>query len=476
MKKVIIIGAGITGSFIAHKLCHYALDITVIEAEADVANGTTMANSAIVHTGYDPEDGTLKALLNVRGAQMYPEICKDLGCDYVPCGAYVVARSNEEGELAKLYERAEKRHIKVAYLTSEEARKEEPNLHESIVKVMSVPETAIIYPWEVSIALMEEAVLNGVTLKLGQRVEAIVKKDRTFIVETNKESYDGDYVINAAGCKAEEIASLIEEAPFHIQPKKGEYFVLSKQARGFVNHIIYPTPTHEGKGVLCVPTTHGNILLGPTSEECNQNDISTSQQGLDLIKERLANMMNNIPYQEIIRSYTGIRACGNDNDFYINASVHHEHMIHIACIDSPGLASSPAIAEYVYEQFFQQEHFEKKSVFKKRKHPIIKSCLSMDEKQRMIQKNSAYGQIVCRCEQISRGEIIDAIHRPFGAKTMKAIKKRVRPGMGQCQGGFCEPHVAKILAEELHISLSEVLYDSEDSKLGEISKGGPYEN
>lgn len=471
MKKVIIIGAGITGSFIAHKLSHYQVEVCVIDREGDIANETTMANSAIVHTGYDPEDGTLKAKLNVRGAKLYPDICEGLGCSYLRCGAFIVAKEQEQDTLNELYQRALKRNIKVKLLSKEEVNKEEPNLHENIVQAMSVPDTAIIYPWEVAIALMEEAVLNGVSLKLSQEVKSIKEENHKFIVETNKETFIGDYVINAAGCKAEMIASFIGETPFHIQPKKGEYFVLSKQAKGFVNHIIYPTPSKEGKGVLCVPTTHGNTLLGPTSEVCDQDDIATSQQGLDLIKTRLSTMVENVPYQEIIRSYSGIRACGNNNDFYIQPSTKYRNFIHVACIDSPGLASSPAIAEYVYEEFLQEAGFVEKEEYKKRVKPICMNQMSLEEKQELIAKDSSFGQIICRCEKISKGEILDAIHQPCGARTLKAIKKRVRPGMGQCQGGFCEPLISKILAEELAIPLSKVRYDSEDSQLGEISKG-----
>lgn len=476
MKKILIIGAGLTGCFIAHKLSHYDVEIMVIDRQNDIANETSMANSAIVHTGYDPEEGTLKAELNVKGARLYPMICSSLSCDYHPCGAFVVAKQEEKDRLEDLYQKAMRRGIKAEYLSIEEARQEEPALHEDIKHVLSIPDTAIIYPWQVAIALMEEAVLNGCQLHLHENVIGIEKKDR-FIVKTDKGSYEVDDIINAAGCGAQRIAAMIEaNVLYEITPKKGQYYVLSKQATNFVHHIIYPTPSKVGKGVLCVPTTHGNILLGPTSEYSDEFDVSTTQDGLSLIKEKLSGMLKNIPYEEVIRSYSGLRATGNHNDFYIAQSKEFERFIHVACIDSPGLASSPAIAEYVFDRFFNDEHLEKKTSFLQRVKPIVIKNLTFDEKQRLIQEQPGYGKIVCRCEQVSRQEIIDAIHRPCGARSIKGVKKRVRPGMGLCQGGFCEPLVASILAEELHLPLSEILYDAPQSKLGTVSKGEHHDN
>lgn len=471
MKRIMIIGAGITGSFIAHKLSEYDVEVMVIDKENDIANETSMANSAIVHTGYDPKDGTLKALLNVKGAKMYPNICESFGCDYIHCGAFIVAKEAQETTLNELYERAVKREIKAEFLSGEDARLIEPHLQEKITKVMSVPDTAVIYPWQVAIALMEEAVLNGTVLKLSEEVIAIQKED-TFIVRTTKDTYRVDYIINAAGVGAQKIASLFEDTvPFEIQPKKGQYFVLSKRANNFVHHIIYPTPTKAGKGVLCVPTTHGNTLLGPTSEVCEDSDTTTTQEGFNSIKEKLNDLLKDVPYQEIIRSYSGVRACGTHHDFYISPSSKDRKFIHVACIDSPGLASSPAIADYVFENCLKDIAFTKKQSYQKRPKPIVMEKLSWKQKQQKIKENPAYGQMVCRCEKISKQEIIDAIHRPCGATTIKGIKKRVRPGMGQCQGGFCEPYVAQILAEELQKPLADIPYDSVSSTLGEVNKG-----
>lgn len=473
MEDVVIIGAGITGCFLAHDLAKYQLKITVIEKENDVANVTTMANSAIIHTGYDPKDGTLKAKLNVKGARMYPVICKELQVEYQRCGAYVVARNMEEIKtLEELKRRADQRGIDAFFLSREDVRKEEQQISDAVIRALSIPETAIINPWQCATALIEEAMLNDTKLLLGEEVCSIEEQGDIFVVHTQKQTITTRLIINAAGCKAQKIAAMIEEPPFHITCKKGEYFVLSKQARDFVHHIIYPVPTERGKGVLAVPTTHGNILLGPNSEPCEQEDFASTRQGMDTVLEQLQYIVKDVPRQEIIRSYCGLRASGNEGDFYICPSKKNVRMIYVACIDSPGLASAPAISDYVIERYVKEQiSLKKKAVYRKRIPPLVMSQLSEEERKQVIQRQPLYGKIVCKCEQISYQEIVDAIHSPCGARTIKGIKKRVRPGMGKCQGGFCEIAVAKILSQELHIPFADVLYDAQDSKLGEEAKG-----
>ncbi len=472
MEDIVIIGAGIVGCFLAHDLSKYDLKITVIEKEADIANATTMANSAIIHTGYDPKEGTLKAKLNVRGARMYPSICKELQIDYQPCGAYIVARDEKECRvLQELRERAKQRGIEATILSQEEIRKTEANIADQVIQALSVPQTAIIYPWQCAIALMEEAVLNGTTVKLDQKVESIEESNGSFIIHTDTEQICSRIVINAAGCGAEEIADMIEEAPFHITCKKGEYFVLSKLAKTLVNHIIYPVPTQKGKGVLAVPTTHGNVLLGPNNDVCEPSDLAVTAKGMESVRQQIKQTLKNIPYHEVIRSYCGLRPSGNDGDFYIRSSQKNPHFIHVGCIDSPGLASAPAISEYVIDQLIRPLcPLKDKQAYQKRTAPIVMADLDEEEKAKLIQEQPLYGKIVCKCEAISYQEIVDAVHGPCGAKTIKAIKKRVRPGMGKCQGGFCEVEVAKILAKELNIPLASVRYDGKGSELGMEAK------
>ncbi len=472
MYDVMIIGAGIIGSFIARDLSRYNLKICLLDKENDVANATTMANSAIVHTGYDPEEGTLKGKLNVVGARMYREICEELGADYLECGALVVACSEEEAEaLKELKRKADLRGIKAEILAREELLKMEPNLSEHVIAGMDVPETAVVYPWEVANFLVEDAMNNGVELRLGEDVTEIERQTDCFEVVTNKGKYSAKLVINSAGCNSQKIANMIGDNPFEITPRKGQYYVLSKLAKDFVNKIIYPMPTKLGKGVLAIPTTHGNTLLGPNSELCELDDLATSKEGLNFMNENLTKIVRNVPYGEIIRSYAGIRACGNHNDFYIDFSDKYRNFIHLGAIDSPGIASAPAISRYVIDELVSEViRLESKvEVVPFEKHVVMRK-LSNEERNQYIKRNPQYGDVVCKCEKISYQEIVDAIHCNNGARTIKGVKKRVRPGMGRCQGGFCEVEVAKILSKELGIPLTEVQYDQDDSKLGELMK------
>lgn len=474
MFDVCIIGAGIVGSFLAYDLSHYEGKIAVIEKESDVGNGITMANSAIIHAGYDPEEGTLKAKLNVLGAKRYPSICQKLHVQYKKIGAYVVASDDHQwNQLKTLHQRAKARGIPSEFIDQAKLRKVEEHISEEAIGALSIPDTAIIYPWEVAIALMECAILNDTKLYLNETVSAITPIKGGYEITTNQQTLQAKRIINASGLGAETIASYVEETrPFHIQIKRGEYYVLSKRASTFVHHILYPLPNEKGKGVLCVPTTHGNILLGPTAEIIKQEDNGTTAAGLAYIREQIQHLVKAVPYQEIIRSYSGLRPCGNDNDFYIEESKQHPGIIHLGCIDSPGLASAPAISQYVIDTLIKtQTTLYAKQSYRMREEPIVCATLTMEQRNALIQKQPAYGHIICRCEQISEQEIVDCIHRPCGATSIKGVKKRVRPGMGRCQGGFCEVEVAKILARELHLPLAAVLYDNQATRLGEEAKG-----
>ena len=472
MLDILIVGAGITGSFLAHDLSKYNLKIMLVDKENDLANGTTMANSAIIHTGYDPEDNTLKAQLNVKGARMYESICKHFDISYKKCGSLLVACSDEEIEtLNVLKDRAIRRDVKQRYLTRDELISMEPNLSDNVLCGLEFPDTAIIYPWECAIALVEEAMLNGLELRLNEEVSNIKYGKDHFVVNTSKGSYETKMVINAAGCGAEKIAKMFEESPYHINVRRGEYYVLSKMARNYAKHIIFPTPSSLGKGVLVVPTVHNNILLGPNSEHIEDEDLSVTSNGIHYVSSQLAKTVKNVPYNEIIRSYAGLRASGNHGDFYIKSSVNNPNFIHVACIDSPGLASSPAISEYVIDNLIKNQFdLEVKETYVSRKAPLVMAKLSNEEKALAIKENPLYAKTICKCENISYGEIVDAIHSICPARTIKAIKKRVRPGMGRCQGGFCEVEVAKILAKELNMKLEDVLYDNDNSKLGMEAK------
>lgn len=470
---IIIIGAGIVGSFIAHRLSKKECKVLVLEKNADVADGATMANSAIIHSGHDPKTGTLKAKLNVRGNRMYPSICKELGVSFLPVSAFVVATDEVEKEtLQTLYAQALEREIPANMFSGDRARELEPNLSDSVIEALELPTTGIIYPWEVAIALMEEALLNGIHLHLEERVMGIEKNADGFAVKTDKGSYRSKYVINAAGIYSDEIYKMLlksmgkeTEDSFVITPRRGEYYVLDKMKQPHVSRVIYPVPGPMGKGVLVVPTTHGNVLLGPNAEEVEDKDgNNTTSDALAYVKKNVSKTVKNIPFDKVIRTFAGLRPTPSTKDFVIEEVKEASGFVNVAGIESPGLASAPAIAEYVCEEVMRDcFDYPVKAEYKKRT-PVVKlSELSEEEKNKKVSENSDYGQIVCRCEQVSKGEILDAIRRPVGAKTVKGVKKRVRPGMGRCQGGFCEPAVVDILAKELGVSPLEVRLAGEKS-------------
>ena len=466
MYDIIIIGAGITGTMLAWKLSEYELNIAVLEKENDVANGATMANSAIIHTGYDPQDGTLKAELNVKGASQYKTICERLHCAYREVGAYVAAcGEEEEAKLSDLEQRAKSRKIPYHIMSGVEARREEPNLADGVTRVLDFYTTAVIYPWEVADACMEAAVENGAELFLSTSCERIEKNGEVFAVHSGQQIFETKFIVNAAGVHAEEIHRMAAKPSWHSTPKRGEYYVLDHDVK-LVNHIIFPVPSEKyGKGVLAVPTVYGNTLIGPDSEEISDGENNeNSSAGLSYVRTNIAKTVKNAPLTRSIRTFAGVRPATDRQDFIIEEAEEVKHFIDAASIESPGLASAPAIADRVMEILAGGGLVMKKSEYvKERKAPLVLANMSEEERNALIRKNPAYGKIICRCEQISEGEIVDCIRRNVGAHTIKGVKKRVRPGMGRCQGGFCEPQVAEILARELGIPLEEVVLDTPKS-------------
>ena len=469
MYDIVIIGAGITGTMLARDLSRYCLKTVVLDRENDAANGTTMANSAIVHTGYDPEDGTLKARLNPRGAVLYPDICRDLHCHMKRTGAFVVARGEQEEEhLHLLARRAEKRSIPFEWLNGKQAREAEPNLSAEVTRALNFYTTAVIYPWEVARACIENAVINGTELCLNAEVKAIERVNDHYVVKTDDRDFETKLVINCAGIAAGKIHDMVsKQRSFTITPKRGEYYVLDNDVHP-VNHIIFPVPGPSGKGVLAVPTVYGNTLIGPNSTPLEKDaDVSTSEEGLAIVRNNIAKTVRNIPFDKVIRTFAGLRASSDRHDFIIEEISDAPGVIDVAGIESPGLASAPAISEYVIQNLIMKRKkliVNDASVMTIPK-PVIMSELSEEEKNEMIRENPLYARIICRCENISEQEIIDCIHRPVGASSIKGVRKRVRPGMGRCQGGFCEPRVLEILARELGISPVEVVLDGPDSRI-----------
>ena len=465
MYDITIIGAGITGSLIAHGLSKYDLNVLVLEKESDVAEGATGANSAMIHSGHDPKPGTLKCYYNLRGNRMYPDLCRELQVAYKPIGAFVAAVGAEEEEILEgLIAQCKEREVPYEVLNGEEARKEEPNLADGVTKVLSLPTTGIVTPFEVCIAAMEEAMENGCELKLDYEVKKLEKKDDRFLINGEIESR---ILINCAGTHCDDITGMLRESPYHVQARKGEYYVLDHLNGEFVKHVIYPIPTAKGKGILAVPTVHENVMLGPDAQPCEDKDDHSTGEGLDLIRKEITKTMKNVPYHKMIHTFAGLRPHIDLNDFYIQEDDQVEGFVHVAGIESPGLTAAPAIAEDVVEKIVLPKFAgtQLKKEYRRRRPFIDMNRMSEEEADELIRRDPDFGKMVCRCEKISEGQIKDVINRKCGARTIRGVKMRCRPGMGRCQGGFCEPEVLRILSEQLHRPAEEIRLDKEGSNV-----------
>jgi glycerol-3-phosphate dehydrogenase len=470
MYDIIIIGAGINGGLLAQGLSKFDLKIAVLEKDNDVGNEATAANSAIVHSGHDPISGTLKAKFNVRGNELYEDLCKELKVDFIRNGALVVATDDSElPKMEELYQQAIDRKVPVNKLTREEAIALEPNLSDAVIAALELPSTGIISPWEVTIAAMEDAVNNGTELFLDNKVISIEKKDGYFEITTNKSVYQSKIVINSAGLYSDDIYRMVShQSPYNVQARRGEYYVLDRAEKPVVSRTIYPLPSDKGKGVLVVPTIHNNILLGPNSDViADKEGKDNTAEALAYVKREVSKTVKNIPMHTVIRTYSGLRPTPDNHDFIIEEAKDVPNFVNLIGIESPGIASAPAITEYVIEEILSKlTTLTKKTEPRVERRPwIILNRMSVDEKQKWFEKDSSFGQMICRCELVSEGEIVDVIHRNVGATTVKAVKRRVRAGAGRCQGGFCEPRVINILARELGISPMEVLLDSDSSQI-----------
>ncbi|XFA98162.1 NAD(P)/FAD-dependent oxidoreductase [Candidatus Izemoplasma sp. B36] len=472
MYDYVVIGAGIVGSFIARELSKYDLKALVVEKENDVANVQTLANSAILHSGHNPKPNTLKSRLCLLGNKMYNDVEKELNIQILRSGAFVVAHGeSEEKQLAELVETTKQNNVtEYELLSYEEAVKTEPNLAKSVTQVLSLPTTGVIYPWEVAFACMENAIVNGVEFRKNAEVTNLIKDSGTFKITINdKDIVESKYVINATGVNTDDIAEMLEKhVDFKITPRKGEYFVLDKRVKGFVNHVLYPLPTNKGKGVLLTPQVHGNILVGPDSKFVDDKyRTDNTNSGLGYVKENASLLADNIPFNQIIRSFAGIRATSTKEDFIIEESKEIKGLYHTAGIDSPGLTAAPAIAEYLVNEIMMvQDKYDTSKDFDPIRKKLPEFHSLPEEKQReLIKQDSRYANIICKCEKITEKEIVDAINGPLGSNSIKGIKKRTRAGAGLCQGGYCEEKVYKLIARETNSSPLDIVYDSQKSNL-----------
>lgn len=469
MYDVLIVGAGITGTLIARELSRYQIKVCVLDKENDVGNKTTNANSAIIHSGYDPVPGTLKAKFNALANPMYDQLCKELDVPFERIGSLTVAIYDEQLPILKqLADRSKENGVEVKLLSAEEVKAMEPNISPNVKGALLAPTAGIIDPFNFCVHAMENAVDNGVTCLLNQEVISIVKKEDKYIVKTTKDEFEAKIVINAAGNFADKIASMVEPIDWKITPRKGEYFVLDHFAYGFVNHVIFPLPSEKGKGILVTPTTSGNYLVGPSSEEVpDKEDWATDGLTLANVRKQATDMVPGIPFNQVIRVFSGLRPTCTRHDFIIEFSKNDKNFINVAGIESPGLVSSPAIAKYVVEELVKPIIDLKENT---KFNPCVKKYrrmfyLSDEEKDLAIKDNPEYGQMVCNCEHISLGEINDVLSRSVPPHSVKGLKRRTRAGYGKCQGGFCQPKVVLLLAKHYGVSPLDIPLDNEGSNI-----------
>lgn len=469
---IIIIGGGVIGASIAYSLCRYELSIILLEKHNDIALGATRANSGIVHAGYDPPPGSLMARLNVEGAAMMESVCKDLDVLYFKCGSLLVASGAQEDEVVRgLYERGIQNGVEgLKVLSGDEARSREPALTAGVTSALYAPSAGIVNPWELCIGLSEVFVICGGQVRLNSEVKSIVHTGEGFLVQTSSGNYKAKIIINAAGLYSDIVHKMVSEVDFSIIPSRGEYFLLDKNQGSAINGVIFGCPTPETKGVLIARTIHGNLIVGPSSESISdRDDTATTEAKLSEIRTRASQLMPSINFRDNIRNYSGIRANPSTKEFIIRQVPSVPGFFEAAGIKSPGLAASIAIGRYMTGLLKASglALLEKQSV---QEHPdslrrtIVRfSRMSPESKKALVARDSRYGRIVCRCETVTEGEVLDAIHSPIPARTIDAVKRRTAAGLGRCQGGFCGPRIASLLASELAIPPTEILQDKPGS-------------
>lgn len=465
MRDIIVIGAGVVGCSIARELSKYNLDVLVVEKNSDVSEGVSKGNSGIVHAGYNEKIGTLKAKLNIEGNKMFDDLSRDLQFPFKRNGAFILAFSDKDMKtLESLKEKGEKLGVEgLEILTREEALNIEPNLNKEIVGVLNVKTSGIVSPYEMTIALAENAAENGVEFKLNSKVTNIEKISEGYKVTLNsKEVVNGKLIINASGLEGAFLNNLVSMSKREINPVKGEYCLFDKVAGAMINKTLFQVPSKLSKGVLVTPTAEGNLLVGPNAVE--GKTLETSREGIDEILDKSKKSVEELPLARILNTFSGIRPKTNHGDFIIEEVEDAKNFINVIGIDSPGLTAAPAIGVYVVNMIKDKLDLIEKKNFKKTREKIARFAeLSLKEKNRLIKEKPAYGHMVCKCEFVTEGEIVEAIHRPIPALTVDAIKRRTRASMGGCQGIGCTLPISKILSRELGIDISDINKNSEGS-------------
>lgn len=470
MYQVIVIGGGVIGGALLRELTKYCLSVCLLEKSADVCMGQSRANSGIVHAGFDAKPGTLKAKFNVSGNRIMETLCKELGVKYENNGSLVVAFDEAQKKtLEELKARGEANGVEGLYIVDgERLRAMEKNISDFAVAALVAPTGGIVCPYELTIACIGNAMDNGAALYTNFEVVGAEKTQSGYKVYSAKgECVEGEIVVNCAGAGGGEVAKAFQDESIEIKGRKGEYILLDQECGDFASHTLFFTPTEKGKGILVSPTVDRNIILGPTAQACDKDDNTTTQQGLAEVVQKANEMCKDVPLFHAITSFCGVRTYTDKHDFIIEESKTAENLIHVVGIESPGLTSAPAIAQYVVEELVGKKIAltKRKDFNGRRTADHFFHRLTDEEKNELIRKDPAYGNVVCRCEQITEGEIVRAVHANPPATTVDAVKRRTRAGMGRCQGGFCMPSVAEILSRELGVPLEKVNKGDEGSYL-----------
>lgn len=466
---VAVVGAGVIGSLTARELSRYNIKVALVEKCNDMAMGTSKANSAIVHAGFDAKPGTLKAKLNVEGTALMPSLCETLHVPFKPVGSLVVAFSDEEMDTVKeLLDRGNANNVPgLEIYDKAKLKEEEPTISDEAKGALWAPSAGIVCPYELTIAAAENAAINGTEFIRNFEVKSIDFDGEVFTISNGTDTIKAKYIINAAGVYCDEIAALIGDNSIHTTPRKGEYMLCDKSIGSLAKHTIFQCPSKMGKGILVTPTVDGNLLLGPSALDIeDKEDVTTTADTLAEILEIAKKSVPVLTTREVITSFAGLRAHCDKDDFIIEKSEKNAQFINVAGIESPGLSSAPAIALYVKDIVMAEIKAEEKADFNPtREEPVRFRHMSNEERKALIEKNPAYGRIICRCETITEGEIIDAIKAPAGARDVDGVKRRTRAGMGRCQGGFCGSKVVELLAQELGVEINEITKFGGNSKI-----------
>ena len=464
---VAVVGAGVVGGMIARELSAYKLNLCILDKAHDVATGASSANSAIVHAGFDAKEGSLKALLNVRGSELMAQTCRELGVKYKNNGSLVIGFTDEDREtVEQLYRRGVANGVKgLRVLNAEELHALEPNVSKNAICALHAPTGSIVCPYELTIASVGNAMDNGASLLLDFEVVGIEDgKDAFTVKAADGRAVTAKYIINAAGLYADAIAAMVGDTSYTVHARRGEYVLLDKESGSLIQNTIFRTPSKMGKGILVSPTVDGNLITGPTSVDIGEKtNKATTPEGLAHVMRETRENVDGVMYNQTITSFCGLRAVGSTGDFIIN--IPRERFVNVAGIESPGLSSAPAIAEYVIGLLKESGMtLEKDPTFDPIRAPMHAFREgSLEEKNAIIKKDPAYGRIICRCETVTEGEILAAIRQNPKPRDLDGVKRRTRAQMGRCQGGFCSPYIVELLAQEMQVPYESVTKFGGDS-------------